>query len=76
MLKQGDKAPAFSGTDQNGNQVSLDLLKGRKVILYFYPKDNTTGCTAEACSLRDGYSELKRMGFEIVGVSPDSEKSH
>lgn len=76
MLKVGDKAPSFSGIDQNGNTVALDTLKGRKVILYFYPKDNTPGCTAEACSLRDGYSELKRMGFEIVGVSPDSEKSH
>lgn len=76
MLKPGDKAPAFSGKDQNDDVVSSNLLKGRKVILYFYPKDNTPGCTAEACSLRDGYAELKRMGFEIVGVSPDSEKSH
>lgn len=76
MLKPQDKAPAFSGSDQNGYPVSLALLKGRRVILYFYPKDNTPGCTAEACSLRDGYAELKQMGFEIVGVSPDSEKSH
>lgn len=76
MLKPEDKAPAFSGIDQNGHPVSLALLKGRRVILYFYPKDNTPGCTAEACSLRDGYAELKQMGFEIVGVSPDSEKSH
>lgn len=76
MLNIGDKAPGFQGTDQNGNTISLDGLKGKKVILYFYPKDNTSGCTAEACSLRDGYSELKERGFEVVGVSPDTEKSH
>lgn len=76
MLNAGDKAPDFSGVDQNGETVSLADFAGRKLILYFYPKDNTSGCTAEACSIRDGYSELRRMGFEIVGVSPDSEKSH
>lgn len=76
MLKAGDKAPDFRGVDQNGNELSLGMYKGKKLILYFYPKDNTSGCTAEACSLRDGYSELKAKGFEIVGVSPDSEKSH
>jgi peroxiredoxin Q/BCP len=75
-LKTGDAAPDFSARDQQGNAVTLSALKGRKVILYFYPKDNTPGCTAEACSLRDGKRELKRMGFEIIGVSPDSEKSH
>lgn len=72
----GDKAPDFSANDQDGNKISLADFKGRGLILYFYPKDNTAGCTAEACSLRDGKSELKLMGFSIVGVSPDSEKSH
>ena len=76
MLKEGDKAPDFTGIDQDGKAVSLEQFRGKKLILYFYPKDNTTGCTAEACSLRDGYAELKRNGFEIVGVSPDGEKSH
>jgi len=75
-LKAGDPAPAFSGRDQAGNTVTLDSLRGKRVILYFYPKDNTPGCTAEACSLRDGKAELERMGFTIIGVSPDSEKSH
>jgi len=75
-LKIGDPAPTFSGRDQDGNTVTLDSLRGRRVILYFYPKDNTPGCTAEACSLRDGKRELERMGFTILGVSPDSEKSH
>jgi peroxiredoxin Q/BCP len=76
QLKEGDMAPAFTGTDQNGNSISLSELKGKKVILYFYPKDNTPGCTAEACNLRDNYSELRNMGFEVIGVSADSEKSH
>lgn len=76
MLKEGDKAPDFTGIDQDGKAVSLEQFRGKKLILYFYPKDNMTGCTAEACSLRDGYAELKRNGFEIVGVSPDGEKSH
>lgn len=75
-LKTGDVAPAFSANDQNENNISLSDYKGKKVILYFYPKDNTSGCTAEACSLRDGKSELEKMGFVIIGVSPDSEKSH
>lgn len=75
-LKSGDKAPEFSMNDQNGNHVSLETLKGKKVILYFYPKDNTPGCTAEACSLRDGYDDLLAAGFVVVGVSPDTEKSH
>ena len=75
-LKAGDPAPAFSGIDQDGNAVTLDSLRGKRVILYFYPKDNTPGCTAEACSLRDGKRELERMGFVILGVSPDSAKSH
>jgi peroxiredoxin Q/BCP len=75
-LNQGDAAPDFSAPDQHGNKVAVSGLKGKKVILYFYPKDNTAGCTAEACSLRDGKRELSRMGFEIIGVSPDSERSH
>ncbi|HUW05992.1 MAG TPA: thioredoxin-dependent thiol peroxidase [Williamwhitmania sp.] len=76
MLKPGDKAPEFSGKDQNGAPISLLDYKGKKLILYFYPKDNTPGCTAEACSLRDGYEELTKLGFDVVGVSADSEKSH
>ncbi|RZK50486.1 MAG: thioredoxin-dependent thiol peroxidase [Pedobacter sp.] len=76
MLKVGDKAPAFQGIDQNGNTVSLDKFKGQKLILYFYPKDNTPGCTAEACDFRDQYQSLLAKGFAVVGVSADSEKSH
>jgi peroxiredoxin Q/BCP len=74
MLKEGDKAPAFSGVLENGETVSLADFKGKKLILFFYPKANTPGCTAEACSLRDHYSELQEKGFELLGVSPDSEK--
>ncbi len=75
-LKAGDKAPEFSAADQDGKVRKLSDYKGKRLILYFYPKDNTPGCTAEACSLRDGRQELQDMGFEVVGVSPDSEKSH
>ena len=75
-LKVGDVAPGFTAKDQNDNEISLSDYAGRRVILYFYPKDNTPGCTAEACSLRDGKSELEKMGFTIIGVSPDSGKSH
>ena len=75
-LKIGDKAPAISGQDQDGNSFSLGSLKGRKVVLYFYPKDDTPGCTAEACSLRDNYKELMSQGYTVVGVSPDNQKSH
>lgn len=75
-LKAGDKAPNFSGTIENGETVSLADYKGKKLILFFYPKDNTPGCTAEACNLRDNYAELKKAGFELLGVSPDSEKKH
>ncbi len=75
-LKSGDKAPEFSSADQNGKQIKLSDFKGKKLILYFYPKDNTPGCTAEACSLRDGYEQLSNLGYEVIGVSPDSEKSH
>ena len=72
----GMPAPQFSGSDQNGNIVSLSSFTGKKIVLYFYPKDNTPGCTAEACSLRDNYEELMKKGFVVLGVSPDSEKSH
>lgn len=75
-LKAGDKAPNFAGKDQNGIEINLESLKGNKVVLYFYPKDDTPGCTAEACSLRDNYDALIAAGYKIVGVSPDSEKSH
>ncbi|RZK10914.1 MAG: peroxiredoxin, partial [Flavobacterium sp.] len=75
-LKEGDKAPAFSTKDQNGNSVTLDQFKGSKVILYFYPKDDTPGCTAEACDFRDNYSSLRARGIEVLGVSVDDERSH
>lgn len=75
-LKEGQLAPFFSGMNQNGDIISLDQFKGEKLILYFYPKDNTPGCTAESCSLRDGYADLQKLGYQVVGVSPDSEKSH
>ncbi|ACU58678.1 thioredoxin-dependent thiol peroxidase [Chitinophaga pinensis] len=75
-LKEGDKAPIFKGIDQEGKQVSLTDLKGKKVILYFYPKDMTPGCTAQACNLRDNYQALLKKGFAVVGVSTDSEKRH
>jgi len=75
-LKPGDKAPYFEGVDQNGNKITLDDFKGKKLILYFYPKDNTPGCTAEACDLRDNYNLWIEKGYAVVGVSPDSVKSH
>lgn len=75
-LKEGDKAPAFKGVDQNGNKISLADYKGRKVVLYFYPEDDTPTCTIQACNLRDNYGLLKQHGFEVIGVSPDNEKSH
>ena len=75
-LKEGDPAPNFEFTDHNGEKCSLNLLSGKKIILYFYPRDNTPGCTAEACNLRDNYEDLKIKGFEVIGVSADSEKSH
>ena len=71
-LKVGDKAPFFKGVTTSGKEVSSDDYNSCKLVLYFYPKDNTSGCTAEACSLRDGYAELKAAGFEVLGVSPDS----
>ena len=72
----GDLVPDLLGTDQDGREVRRSDYPGRKIILYFYPKDNTSGCTAQACSLRDGYSELRASGYEIIGVSRDSAKSH
>ena len=75
-LAVGDKAPNFTSKDQNGNPVSLDQFIGKKVLLLFYPKDNTPGCTAEACDFRDNYQGLKAQGFEVLGVSVDDEKSH
>jgi peroxiredoxin Q/BCP len=75
-LKIGDKAPDFNSTDQDGNPLSLKDYKGHKVILYFYPKDSTPGCTAEACNLRDNYGLLLKKGYKIIGVSADDEKSH
>lgn len=75
-LQQGDKAPAFTSKDQDGNPVSLSQFKGKKVVLFFYPKDSTPGCTAEACDFRDNYQDLKVKGIEVLGVSIDDEKSH
>jgi len=75
-LNEGDKAPAFSGKDQNGKKLSLADYKGKKVVLYFYPEDDTPTCTVQACNLRDNYALLKKNGFEVIGVSPNDEKSH
>ena len=75
-LKEGDKAPDFTAKDQNGKTVSLADFKGKNVILYFYPKDDTPGCTAEACSFRDNYQSMLSKGFQVIGVSTDDEKSH
>lgn len=75
-LNIGDKAPDFEGKDQHGNTIRLSDYRTKKVILYFYPKDNTSGCTAQACNLRDNYSNLQQEGHEVIGVSTDSEKSH
>ena len=75
-LKVGDQAPTFSTKDQNGNPVNLSDFKGQKVVLYFYPKDNTPGCTAQACNIRDNYKDLKKNNIAIFGISADDEKSH
>jgi thioredoxin-dependent peroxiredoxin len=75
-LSEGMPAPPFEGKDQNGNTIRLSDYLGKKVILYFYPKDNTPGCTSEACNLRDNNKDLISKGFVILGVSPDNEKSH
>jgi len=76
ILKIGDKAPHFEGIDQNGQSIKLEQFKGKKLVLYFYPKDNTPGCTAEACNLRDNYEAFLAKGYAVVGVSADSVKSH
>jgi len=75
-LKVGDKAPAFKGLDQDGQSISSAEYKGKKIILYFYPQDDTLSCTAQACNLRDHFSELKQLGFEIIGVSEDAVLKH
>lgn len=75
-LKEGQAAPDFTATDQDGNTVSLNQFKGKKVVLYFYPKDDTPGCTAEACDFRDNYQGLIAQGIVVLGVSVDDEKSH
>ncbi len=75
-LKIGDKAPDFKAKDQDGNEIALGDFKGKKVIIYFYPKDNTPGCTAQACNLRDNYEALQKAGYVVLGVSQDTEKSH
>ena len=75
-LVAGDKAPDFSAKDQSGNTVSLSDFKGKKVVLYFYPKDDTPGCTKEACNFRDNFELLKKKGYVVLGVSVDSERSH
>lgn len=76
MLKEGDKAPSFSTEDESGNSISSKSLKGQKYIVYFYPKDNTPGCTKEACSIRDDYSAFKKLKIPVFGVSKDSAASH
>jgi peroxiredoxin Q/BCP len=75
-LKEGDKAPEFTANDQNGKTVALADYQGKPVVLYFYPKDDTPGCTAEACDFRDNYEYLQSQGYEVIGVSTDDEKSH
>ena len=75
-MNVGDKSPDILGFDQDGREVKLSSYPGKKVALYFYPKDNTSGCTAEACSLRDGYEKLLSAGYQVIGVSKDSAKSH
>lgn len=76
MLQIGTKAPAFEGIDENGKTVKLSDFAGRKLVLYFYPKDSTPGCTAEACDLRDNYQRFLSLGYEVLGVSKDSAASH
>ncbi|MFT3753811.1 MAG: thioredoxin-dependent thiol peroxidase [Paludibacter sp.] len=75
-LQVGDKAPAVLGVNQDGKEIKLADFSGKKLVLYFYPKDNTPGCTAQACSLRDNYDDLRKAGYEVVGVSTDSASSH
>jgi thioredoxin-dependent peroxiredoxin len=75
-LTEGNKAPAFKGKDQDGNPVSLSDFKGKKIILYFYPEDDTPTCTVQACNFRDNFALLKKKGFVVLGISPDEEKKH
>ncbi len=75
-LEIGDLAPDFSGVDQNGKEISKADFAGKKLVIYFYPKDDTPGCTAQACNLRDNYGALQKAGYQILGVSTDGEKSH
>lgn len=75
-LNAGDKAPEFEAKDQNGQTIKLSDYQGKKVVLYFYPKDDTPGCTAQACNLRDNYSELQAKGYQVIGVSADTEQKH
>lgn len=75
-LSEGAKAPSFTGIDQDGNKHSLSDYKGKKLVLYFYPQDNTPACTTQACNLRDNYAILKKNGWELIGVSPDTEEDH
>jgi thioredoxin-dependent peroxiredoxin len=75
-LAVGEKAPVFQGIDQDGKTISLKDYSGKKVVLYFYPKDNTPGCTAQACDLRDNYEALQKAGYIVLGISTDNEKSH
>ena len=75
-LTEGTKAPSFKSTDQNGKPVSLTDYKGKKIVLYFYPEDDTPTCTVQACNLRDNFGLLKKNGFVVLGVSPDEEKKH
>ena len=72
----GDKAPEVLGINEKGVEIRLSDYKGKKIVLYFYPKDMTSGCTAQACNLRDNYADLRKAGYEVIGVSVDSEKSH
>ncbi len=75
-MKEGMKVPEVLGHDADGNEIRMSAYKGKKLVLYFYPKDSTPGCTQEACNLRDNYSDLRKAGYDVVGVSIDSEKSH
>lgn len=76
QLEVGQKAPEFTGKDQDGKDVSLSDFRGKKVVLYFYPKDQTPGCTAQACNLRDNYQNLQKQGYVVLGISTDSQASH
>lgn len=76
MINVGDKAPEVLGVNEKGEEIRLSNYKGRKIVLYFYPKDNTSGCTVQACNLRDNYAELRNAGYEVIGVSVDDAKSH